>query len=227
MASRNTNLNMFNVALMQSKKIFGTGAREIVACVNGKDCYELWKTCFKDPIAAINKLEAEKKIEVDGKTYSITMYLGGDYKFLLTVTGMNAANAAYACVWCYAHKARVALVVRCVIFIFTWVKPSSRAYLQERYCQCRAEDASKPTMKRTFGEVKTMNRRATKKNGPATGTFTEVLSTDRAGKHGVDLGEVRPSSCDFPHMRSHHGVHSSDRSTIRSSTSRSSGSSRV
>lgn len=105
-AQRNTNVNLLNVALLQSHRIYSTEGREIVACINGKDCYELWQKCAAVPIGQINQLEQEKKIEVDGKTYTITIWLGGDYKFLLETMGMNAANGAYACVFCYVHAVR-------------------------------------------------------------------------------------------------------------------------
>ena len=39
-------------------------------------------------------------ITVDGKTYDITYYLGGDWKFLAMVTGIDSASSEYACIWC-------------------------------------------------------------------------------------------------------------------------------
>ena len=39
-------------------------------------------------------------ITVDGITYPIQYYLGGDMKFLAIVCGIEAANSNYACVWC-------------------------------------------------------------------------------------------------------------------------------
>lgn len=31
-------------------------------------------------------------------------FLGGDYKFLLTIMGMKCASANYSCIWCKVHK---------------------------------------------------------------------------------------------------------------------------
>ena len=41
---------------------------------------------------------------VDGKEVKLEFFLGGDYKFLLMVMGLNSANAEYACLWCEIHK---------------------------------------------------------------------------------------------------------------------------
>ena len=38
-------------------------------------------------------------IEVDGVSYEIKYFLGGDWKFLATVSGIGAANQEYACIW--------------------------------------------------------------------------------------------------------------------------------
>lgn len=37
---------------------------------------------------------------IDGITYDIEYFLGGDMKFLAIVTGIDSASSTYSCVWC-------------------------------------------------------------------------------------------------------------------------------
>ena len=99
---------LMNAAILDDETtIYGSAGRQILACVRGPESYEVWKTCFEDQIAFINELEATKtmSIPVYGEV-EIELFLGGDYKFLLMVLGMNAAMAKYACVYCYVHAVR-------------------------------------------------------------------------------------------------------------------------
>ena len=42
--------------------------------------------------------------EDKGKVYKIQFYLGGDWKFLATVCGLESATADYAYIWCKCPK---------------------------------------------------------------------------------------------------------------------------
>ncbi len=42
-----------------------------------------------------NEVEQLSSIEVDGVKYNITYYLGGDWKFLAIVTGIDSASCEY------------------------------------------------------------------------------------------------------------------------------------
>lgn len=102
--SRQTNLCMLNVAIVDDNpQIFKASGRQILACVAGQESYDLWATCFQDQIRAINNLADKKKILTTHGEIEIELYLGGDYKFLLCVCGLNAAMANYACLFCYVH----------------------------------------------------------------------------------------------------------------------------
>ena len=101
-----------NIALLDNvKDVFSVRGREILACVSGQEGYELWKTCFGQVIGEINRLTASEKITmiIDGqpKAISLDFYLGGDYKWLLAVLGMNAAMASYACIYCFVHAVSI------------------------------------------------------------------------------------------------------------------------
>ena len=43
-------------------------------------------------------------ISINEKIYTIIWYLGGDWKFLSTVCGLDSASAEYACIWCKCPK---------------------------------------------------------------------------------------------------------------------------
>lgn len=104
----NTSFCLMNVAVLDGNDIFRTNGRESLACVTGAESYELWQVCFAAPIAWANELDALKKITVDGEEYDVEVFVGGDYKFLLTVLGLNAAMASYACAYCYVHSVSIA-----------------------------------------------------------------------------------------------------------------------
>ena len=52
----------------------------------------------------IRKVEQCTKIVCDGVEYEIIYYLGGDYKFLLEVSGLQCANSGHSCVYCNKSK---------------------------------------------------------------------------------------------------------------------------
>jgi len=46
------------------------------------------------------EVESLPNIEINGIVFNIEYYLGGDWKFLATITGIDSASANYACIWC-------------------------------------------------------------------------------------------------------------------------------
>ena len=73
--------------------------------VNGAEKYEMWKVCMSDVIAQLNTLiNAGRMKLLDESEVCIEFYVGGDYKFLLCVGGLNAASAGFACIYCYTHS---------------------------------------------------------------------------------------------------------------------------
>ena len=61
------------------------------------------ESVFKEIDAEIAQIQ-EHGICIDGVVEKFTFYLCADYKFLLTVCGMKAANSNNACVYCVAKK---------------------------------------------------------------------------------------------------------------------------
>ncbi len=51
-----------------------------------------------------NDVEGLSTIEVEGYTYNITYFLGGDWKLLAICTGIDAATCTHAYIWCKCSK---------------------------------------------------------------------------------------------------------------------------
>lgn len=84
--------------------------RELLGVCVGHESYDLWRVCFGPIFESINKHKDGNMImTIDGVQYHIKIFLGGDYKFLSQVQGLNAATADYSCIWCYCHKVRIVL----------------------------------------------------------------------------------------------------------------------
>ena len=65
----------------------------------------MWKVCMADVISQLNTLINAGRLQLSDDTeVDIDFYIGGDYKFLLCVGGLNAASAGYACIYCYCHS---------------------------------------------------------------------------------------------------------------------------
>lgn len=58
-------------------------------------------TSLSEHLADVVKdIEDLTQVYVDGVTYNINICLGGDYKFLLCCSGIDAASCTYSCVFC-------------------------------------------------------------------------------------------------------------------------------
>ncbi len=52
----------------------------------------------------LEKLSSIHQLEVDGVSYNIEYWLGGDLKFISIILGVQAANGEYPCPWCTCSK---------------------------------------------------------------------------------------------------------------------------
>ena len=68
-----------------------------LAIFKDEEKYEPLRNALED---IRNDVERIPTITVDGITYNITYYLGGDWKFLAMVTGIDSTSSEYACIWC-------------------------------------------------------------------------------------------------------------------------------
>ena len=101
------------VLLDDTETVHKVEGREVLGVCVGRESYDLWRVCFGPVFAAINQhtktIQSKPpimKLKVDGVEYHVELFLGGDYKFLLMILGMNSAMADYSCLWCFVHKVR-------------------------------------------------------------------------------------------------------------------------
>lgn len=59
--------------------------------------YEQLRMALEDVRKEVEQLDT---IIVDGISYKVNFYLGGDWKFLALVTGINSASCRHSCIWC-------------------------------------------------------------------------------------------------------------------------------
>ena len=63
------------------------------------ESYTSMQACLSD------EAESLASITIDGVTFEIEYYLGGDWKFLAMATGIDSATSTYACIWCKCPRA--------------------------------------------------------------------------------------------------------------------------
>ena len=68
-----------------------------IAIFKESESYDSMKLCLQD---IIHDMENLNTITVSGIEFRITYYLGGDWKFLAMITGIDSATSTHACIWC-------------------------------------------------------------------------------------------------------------------------------
>lgn len=91
----------FTFTLLEEDQATSAAGNHILAVFKQPESYEYLKLALADIIDEVQHL---KEIEVEGVTFSITYYLGGDWKFLAVVTGIDSASSDHACIWCKCKK---------------------------------------------------------------------------------------------------------------------------
>lgn len=102
--TRSTNFMMFSFALLQKPNVMSSKSNRTVAIVNGKEEYETLASSLKDFFQEVNSLIEQGAILIDGQKVKLEFFLGGDFKFLAMIMGINSATANFACLWCKVHK---------------------------------------------------------------------------------------------------------------------------
>ncbi|XP_068757380.1 uncharacterized protein [Montipora capricornis] len=93
--------------LTETEDTLSAKGTNTIAVMSGSECYDSLKTGFKECWDEINQVIDDGQLEISpGHNIPIEVFLGGDYKFLLLVSGRSAANSNYACLWCKIHKDR-------------------------------------------------------------------------------------------------------------------------
>ena len=92
---------MFTFTLLDENQATSASGNHVLAVFKESESYHYLKSALEDIIQKVGDLQ---EIEVDGQTFQILYYLGGDWKFLAVVTGIDAASSDYACIWCKCKK---------------------------------------------------------------------------------------------------------------------------
>ena len=87
--------------LLDENQATYAAGNHILAIFKQPESYECLKLALAD---IIHEVEHLKEIQVEGITFKITYYLGGDWKFLAVVTGIDSASSNHACIWCKCKK---------------------------------------------------------------------------------------------------------------------------
>ncbi len=64
---------------------------------------ENYENVKKSLDSLLKQIEVLNELEIDGTTYSLRYYLGGDWKFMAIMLGLNSAQANQPCLWCKYH----------------------------------------------------------------------------------------------------------------------------
>ena len=91
----------FTFTLLEEDQATSAARNHILAVFKQPESYEYLKLALADIVDEVQHL---KEIEVEGVTFSITYYLGGDWKFLAVVTGIHSASSDHVCIWCKCNK---------------------------------------------------------------------------------------------------------------------------
>lgn len=76
---------------------YSSEGNHTLAILKEPEKYQSQKDALEDICDEVKRLE---EITVDGHTYKINFYLGGEWKFLALITGIDSASSQYPCMWC-------------------------------------------------------------------------------------------------------------------------------
>lgn len=74
--------------LKEGDRAYGSSGSHCIAIFEEPEIYESMKICHRDIIRVVEHLN---EIQTNSETYSIKYYLGGDWKFLAMITGIDSS----------------------------------------------------------------------------------------------------------------------------------------
>ena len=104
--TRNSNFILLSFSILQTgESVMSAKGNGNVGIVIGTEVYQTMKVLFGSLFNEINSLIDLAKLTVDGQYLDTEFCVGGDYKFILLMLGLEGATSNYACAWCKVHKA--------------------------------------------------------------------------------------------------------------------------
>ena len=94
-------MNITFTLLDEGSLAYSAEGNHALAIIKEQENYASLQNALEDISEEVGRLTT---IEVDEVTYSIQYYLGGDWKFLAIVTGIDSAKSEFTCIWCKCGK---------------------------------------------------------------------------------------------------------------------------
>lgn len=94
-----------SISLLQTDNAVMSSKGNIsIGVVAAPEEYETHRTSFGDLVNSINKEIKKGYVMIGDKKIPTEYFLGGVYKFLLSVMGLSGATSIFSCLWCKVHK---------------------------------------------------------------------------------------------------------------------------
>jgi len=91
-------LKIVNVAFTEeNKKACSVFGNYTVAILKIPENYEQLASGLQDMVEEARDLQV---VKINEQIFKIVFFIGGDWKFLATVCGLDAANSEFSCIWC-------------------------------------------------------------------------------------------------------------------------------
>jgi hypothetical protein len=83
--------------LEEGKKAMTADGNHLVAVIKAPENYDTVCDSLKDISTEVESLQ---NITVGNEVFHIEWFLGGDWRFLVSICGLGAAHANCPCIWC-------------------------------------------------------------------------------------------------------------------------------
>ena len=90
-------MNFAFTILEEGDRAHSAAANHCIAIFKESESYDAMKLCLTDIVEDVERLKTIRVLDHD---FSIEFYLGGDWKFLAMITGIDSATSTHACIWC-------------------------------------------------------------------------------------------------------------------------------
>ena len=90
-------VNFAFTILDEGDMAYSAAGNHCIAIFKESENYDSLKLCLQDIIRDVKQLT---RISIGEIEFEIMYFLGGDWKFLAMITGIDSATATHACIWC-------------------------------------------------------------------------------------------------------------------------------
>jgi len=87
----------FTFTFIDEKNASSVAGNHSLAILKTSEKYDELASSLQNVLSEASKLQT---IDIGSQIYNLEYFLGGDWKFLALVCGIDAANSEYSCIWC-------------------------------------------------------------------------------------------------------------------------------